>query len=123
MLLSAKPYWCKQMEMKQTIQVTIVDDSQGVKCDALCGVEWSSTEAISLAAERIKERFGGSVKLEYLDLAGPITSDHALKLSQQVRDKSLSLPLLVIDGQPRISGQFDIRQLVDSIETEVEIRT
>ena len=123
MLLSAKPYWCKQMEMKQTIQVTIVDDSQGVKCDALCGVDWSSTEAIALATKRIKEQFGDRVQLEYLDLAKSITGDRALELNRQVRDKDLSLPLLVIDGQPRISGQFDIRQLVDAIETEVEIRT
>ena len=119
----SKSSWCKQMEMKQTIQVTIVDDSQGVKCDALCGVDWSSTEAISLATKRIKERFGDKVQLEYLDLAKSITGDRALELNRQVRDKDLSLPLLVINGQPRISGQFDVRQLVDAIETEVEIRT
>jgi len=118
----ARPVQCKQMEIKHTIQVTIVDDSQGVKCDALCGVDWSSTEAISLATERIKDRFGDRVQLEYLDLSKPIANHHALELSQQVRDKDLSLPLLVIDGQPRISGQFDIRQLVDAIEVEVEIR-
>ena len=75
-----------------------------------------------MAAERIKNQFGDRVQLEYLDLARPITSDHALELSRQVRDKGLSLPLLVIDGQPRISGQFDIRQLVNAIEVEVEIR-
>ena len=28
------PVRCKQMEIKHTIQVTIVDDSQGMKCDA-----------------------------------------------------------------------------------------
>ncbi len=118
----ARPTQCKQMEIKHTIQVTIVDDSQGVKCDALCGVDWSSTEAISLATERIKDRFGDRIQLEYLDLSKPITNQHVLELSQQVRDKDLPLPLLVIDGQPRISGQFDIRQLVDAIEVEVEIR-
>ena len=122
MLLLARLARCKQMEIKQTIRVTIVDDSQGVKCDALCGVDWSSAEAISLATERIKEQFGDKIQLEYLDLAKPITSDHALELSQQVRDKDLFLPLLVIDGQPRISGQFDIRQLMNVIEVEVEIR-
>ena len=111
----------KQMEMKHTIQVTIVNGSQGVRCGAPCGVDWSSTEAIPLATERIKERFGDRIQLEYLDLAKPITNHHALELSQQVRDKGLSLPLLLIDGQPRISGRFDIRQLVDAIEAEVEI--
>ncbi len=111
------------MEIKHTIQVTIVDNSQGVRCDAHCGMDWSSAEAISLAIERIKDRFGDRVQLEYLDLSKPITNHHALEMSQQVKDKDLSLPLLVIDGQPRISGQFDIRQLMDAIETEVEIRS
>jgi disulfide oxidoreductase YuzD len=111
------------MEIKHAIQVTIVDDSQGVKCDALCGVDWSSTEAVALATERIKDRFGDKVQLKYLDLAKSVTNHRALELSQQVRDKDLSLPLLVIDGQPRISGQFDIRQLMNAIEVEVEIRS
>ena len=111
------------MEIKHTIQVTIVDDSTGEKCDAHCGVDWSSTEAISLATKRIKDRFGNRIQLEYLDLAKSITNHHALELSQQVKDKNLYLPLLLIDGQPRISGPFDIRQLLDAIEAEVEIRT
>jgi disulfide oxidoreductase YuzD len=106
---------------KPTIQITIVDDSQGEKCEAHCGVDWSSAEAITLASQRIKDRFGDRIKIEYLDLSKPITNHHALELSQQVKDKNLSLPLLVINGQPRISGQFDIRQLVDAIEAEVEL--
>ena len=30
--------------------------------------------------------------------------------------------LLLLDGQPRISGPFDIRQLLDTIETELEVK-
>ena len=113
----------KEMEIKHAIQVTIVDDSTGEKCDAHCGVDWSSAETISLAAERIKDRFGNKIQLEYLDLSKFITNHHTLELSQQVKDKNLPLPLLVIDSQPRISGQFDIHQLMDAIEVEVEIRS
>jgi len=115
--------WVKEMGIRHAIQVTIVDDSTGEKCDTHCGVDWSSTEAISLAAKRIKDRFGNRIQLEYLDLSKSITNHHALELSQQVIDKNLSLPLLVIDGQPRISGPFDIRQLLEAIEAEVEIKT
>ena len=111
----------KQMEIEHTMQVTIVDDSQGVKCDAHCGEDWSSVEAISLATKRIKDQFGDRIQIEYLDLSKPITNHHALELSQQVKNKNLSLPLLVINGQPRISGQFDLHQLLDAIEAEVEI--
>ena len=111
------------MKIKHNIQVTIVDDSSGEKCEAHCGMDWSSVEAISLAIERIKERFGDRIKLGYLELSNPATNHYAVELSQEIRSKNLSLPLLVIDGQPRISGQFDVRQLLDAIEVEVEIKS
>ena len=111
------------METKYPIQITIVDDSKAEKCDAHCGMDWSSAEVISLATKRIKERFGDRIQLEYLDLNKSMTAQYSLELSQGVSSKTLSLPLLVINGQPRISGQFDIRQLLDAIETEVEIKS
>ncbi len=111
------------MEIKHTIQVIIVDDSNDERCEAHCGMDWSSAEVISLATERIRDRFGDRVELEYLDLSKPVTNHHVLELSQGIKNKNLSLPLLTINGQPRISGQFDIRQLLDTIETEVEIKS
>jgi len=97
-----------------------MDDSKAEKCEAHCGIDWSSKEAITLINQRIKERFGGRVKLEYLDLSKPRTG-RALELNQLVKDENLPLPLLVINGQPRISGQFDIRHLLDAIDAEMEI--
>jgi len=102
------------------IQVTIVDDSQREKCNSHCGVDWSSAEVIALASNQIKERFGNITKLNYLDLSKPMTNHHAVELKQRL--KSLPLPLLVINGQPRISGQFDIRVLLDAIEVELEMK-
>ena len=109
--------------VKQTIQITIIDDSQGEKCEAHCGVDWSSAEAIALASQRIKDRFGDKIQLEYLDLSKPVANRHSLKLNQEVRNKNLSLPLLLINGEIRISGQFDIRLLLDVIEAEMEINS
>ena len=109
--------------VKHTIQITIVDDSKGEKCDAHCGVDWSSVEAIALANKRIKDRFGDKTQLEYLDLSKPVANRHALELHQRFRNKNFSLPLLLINGEPRISGQFDIHQLLDTIDAEVEIKT
>jgi len=111
------------MKVKYAIQVIVVDDSQGEKCEAHCGIDWASAETISLATERIKDRFGDNIQLSYLNLSKPITNQHALELSQGFRSKNLPLPLLVINGQPRISGQFDIQRLLDVIEAEVEIRS
>ncbi len=105
--------------IKHYIQIVIVDDRKGKKCDANCGVDWSSAEAVTLAKQRIKDRFGDRARLEYIDLSEPI-SDRALELSQRFKD--LPLPLLVINGKPRISGRFDIRLLLDAIDAEIEIR-
>jgi len=102
------------------MQITVIDDSKAEKCEAHCGIDWSSKEAITLINQRIKERFGGRVKLEYLDLSKPRTG-RALELNQLVKDENLPLPLLVINGQPRISGQFDIRHLLDAVDAEMEI--
>ena len=105
---------------KHAIQISIVDDSKGEKCDARCGEDWPSAEVIALASQRIRERFGDKIKLEYLDLAKPVTG-HALELKQRIRNENLPLPLLVINGEPRSSGPFDIRQLLDVIDAEIEI--
>jgi len=107
--------------IKHTIQVTILDDSKGEKCDAHCGVDWSSVEAITLASQRIKDRFGDKIQLEYLDLSKPVANRRALELVQGIKNKDLSLPLLLLNGKPRISGQFDIRLLLDAINAELEL--
>jgi len=108
--------------IKQTIQVSIIDDSEGEQCDARCGVDWSAVEMITLASQRIRDRFGDEIQLEYLDLSQPVANRHALELFPRTRNKELSLPLLLINGQPRISGQFDIRLLLDAINAELELK-
>ncbi len=108
--------------IKHIIQVTVVDDSTSEKCDAHCGVDWSSVEAITLASQRIKDRFSDKIQLEYLDLSKPVDNRHALELIQGIKNKDLSLPLLLINGKPRISGQFDIRLLLDAINAELELK-
>jgi disulfide oxidoreductase YuzD len=109
--------------IKHIIQITIVDDSKGEKCDAHCGVDWSSVDAIALANQRIKDRFGNRIQLEYLELSKPVANRRAPELKQRFKTENLPLPLLLINGEPRISGQFDIRQLLDAIDAEMEIES
>ena len=40
-----------------------------------------------------------------------------------IRERSLSVPLLLINGRLRIAGQFDIRRMMDAVEAEMEIGT
>ncbi len=106
---------------KDDIQITIINDSRRHECEAECGVNWSSPEAVTLARQRVKDRFGDRVGLVYLDLSKDTTNPEALKWSAEVKGGNLSLPLLLINGQLRISGRFDIRQLLNVIEVEIEL--
>ncbi|MBI4284032.1 MAG: hypothetical protein HY663_06145 [Chloroflexi bacterium] len=107
--------------MKPTIQITVVDDSRVEQCDAECGLDWSSAEVRALASQSLQGRFGENIELAYLDLAEAAPNRRTLALSQEIKGKNLLLPLLTINGQIRISGDFDIRQLLDAIEAEMEI--
>ena len=104
---------------KHSFEVFIVDDSHAIECSAECGFDWSLAGNRSLAEQQIKARFGGEVQLRYFDLSRPAVDDAALEWQRKARD--LSLPLLVVNGKPRISGRFDIRMLLDAVEVAMEI--
>ena len=107
---------------KDDIQVIIVFDPDKVnECGVDCGESWSSAEAIDLARQRVIDRFGAGIRLECLDLSKSGITGLSLELQQKIRNGILPLPLLVINGEPRISGQFDIRLLLDAVEAEIEI--
>lgn len=97
----------------------IIDVTGKRECDASCGEDWSSPDTITLASQRIKERFGDEIQLEYLNLTKATTDRQTSKWRQAI--KNLSVPVLLINGEPRIAGQFSIRQLLDAIEAEIEI--
>jgi len=106
---------------KHKIQIIILDDSTRRVCDADCGEDWSSPEVIALSHQRIIDRFGDNIQLEYIDLSLGTANHHTSEWSQTIKDRNLLVPLLLVNGELRISGQFDIRQLLDVIEAEIEI--
>ncbi len=105
---------------KDVIQVTILHDKARQTCDAACGVDWFLPGNITLARRQIKERFGNRARLRYFDLSK--ATPGVVKWNRIVKELGLSLPSLLIEGKPRISGDFDYRQLLDAIEAETEIR-
>ena len=106
---------------KQDIQIIIIDDSRVEKCATGCGIDWSSPENMSFARQRIKESFGNSIILDYVDMAKPTISPPISELQQRLSKENLPLPVLTINSKPKIYGQFDTRMLLDVIATEVEI--
>jgi len=108
---------------KDDIQVIIIDDHNFNRCDANCGADWASAEVSNTARQRIKERFGDRVRLDYIDLSQPATNNLTLQWRQRTGSEKLPLPLLTINGEIRISGPFDTRMLLDTIDATIEIMT
>lgn len=106
---------------KYNIEIIVLDDTSRQECDACVEVDWSSPESIVLAGQRIKDRFNDEIQLEYIDLSRGTANYQALEWSPVIKDKNLLVPLLLINGELRISGQFSIRQLLDAIETVIEM--
>jgi len=107
--------------LDRCMKIMILGGATAGACEAGCGEDWSSQEAITLASGRIKERFGENISLEYVDLSENSTEKNTLEWKAMIKSRDLMLPLLLLDGELRISGQFDIRQLLDVIEVEREV--
>ena len=104
-----------------SIKVTVVDDSRAEKCEGRCGLDFSSGETFQSTSALLNQLFAGQVELEYLDLAEPSVSGSHPDVVERVRSEDLSLPSLLLNGKPRISGYFDIHLLQRVIQTEMEI--
>jgi len=106
---------------KSNIDITILNDTNRQECGACIEIDWSAPESIDLARQRIKDRFNDKIQLTYIDLSRGTKNHRASEWSQKIKDKNLMVPLLLINGELRISGQFSIRQLLDAIETVMEM--
>jgi disulfide oxidoreductase YuzD len=106
---------------KDIIEIIIIDDTSRRDCDIDCGTDWSSQESVGLANRQVKSRFGEETRLEYIDLSGTAPDDRTVLWRQTMRERSLSVPLLLINGHLRVAGQFDIRQIIDAVEAEIEL--
>ncbi len=107
--------------MTKDIQVRIIDDPSRQDCDADCGTDWSSEESLELARNQVKDRFKGKIRITYLDISGDGTGEYTDEWKEKIERENLSIPLLVLNDRLRISGNFDIRQMLDTIEAELEM--
>jgi disulfide oxidoreductase YuzD len=105
--------------LHKQVRVTIVHRSTGEKCEAACGLAWSSAETFATMQRRVKDRFGETAVLEIVDLS---KDKAAAGMNDRIKKEGLSLPLLLVDDEVRISGEFDARQLMDAIEVEKELK-
>jgi glutaredoxin len=102
------------------ILVTVVDDATSPKCEARCGLDLSSPEVFKSTAGVLRNLFGSRVKLEYATLDA-IQASLLAEIAEKVKRGDLSLPLLLVNGKPRVSGYFDLHLLQESIQAEIEM--
>ena len=107
--------------MPPLIQVTVLDDTKAEKCEGRCGLDFSSPEAVESVTKLLNKLYGEKVQLQYLDLAEPSLSHSYPEIVERVRTENLALPLLLINGNLRIAGYFDIYLLQSVIQTEMEM--
>lgn len=101
------------------LRIIIADSSNKQVCMGNCGGDWSLPESLEAARQRIHQRYGEKVELAYFDLMDPGDSEDNKRIKEDVQ--GLPMPVLLADGRPRIAGTFDMRQLLDVIETCLEV--
>jgi hypothetical protein len=104
------------------LHVTILEEPGARRCEGQCGVDWSSEESQDAARQALRARFGDSVDLEFFALEQSSPPPTMASLVERVRAENLPLPLLAVDGQPRIWGDFDIRMMFTVVDAEMETR-
>ncbi len=108
--------------MKRPLNVAIIEQAANAKlCSESCGVNWLKPEPQKDAGERLRKLYGNSVNIEFLDLDIPEVRQKHGGWLKRVKEENLLLPLLVINGEIRISGFFDTRMLLDMVDAEGEL--
>ncbi len=107
--------------MPEKVEIMIINIPARQDCDASCGTDWSLKESLELAVEQVRNGFGEKVHLMYFDLTREEKTEFLIEWDKKIVNENLSVPLLVLNGHLRITGNFDIRQMMDVIEAELEI--
>lgn len=110
------------MALSGPLQVVIFEDrEQGKPCNESCGVDWLKEENQELAQQLIARNFGDGVQLRFVNLAEPGAEQQHSAMIARIVGEQLLLPALVINGEVKISGYFDLRMLRDMIEVAQEV--
>jgi hypothetical protein len=91
-----------------TLHIEIINGNKNTLCQSKCGSDWSNPEIQTQVADELVKRYGDCIRIKY-----------SCSVSKNVTGAENSL--LIINGQVRLSGAFDERELMDLIETQLEI--
>ncbi len=108
--------------MPQTLHITVVDDTRSQQHGGFCGVGCAFPETWGFLRDQLRERYEGTVELEYVDLGQPGVADMHPELERLVSQPNIMLPAIAFDGVVRLAGVVDYRTIVEAIEMEWEVR-
>ena len=108
------------MPLPSRIVATVVYDSSSKRCVAGCGLDWTTDVTPDAIKRQLAARFGDTVRLELLDMTSGDRRTGPIR--ERIKKDDLVLPLLLVNGEVRITGEFDARQLMDAIEVETELK-
>ena len=72
--------------MPPSIKVTVIDDTGAGKCEAHCGLEFSSPQVVEQVKELLINLYGEKIQLEYLDMAEPLTYSFYPEMIRQSKE-------------------------------------
>ncbi len=102
------------------LRVVIVNNTGSIHCQVGCGWDWSQPEHLKLAEERLRDRYGSEVQVDYIDLVQSEGLPPADCQTDEMEEEP-RFPRLVINGKMKIAGDFDMRMLLDAVEVVAEI--
>ena len=103
------------------LRVVIVNNTGSIHCQVGCGWDWSQPEHLKLAEERLRDRYGAEVQVDYIDLLHSGGLPPADCQTEETEEEVTRFPRLLINGKMKIAGDFDMRMLLDAVEVVAEM--
>jgi hypothetical protein len=97
--------------MPEKIHIKIIDNHRKTLCQVECSSDWSQSDVQAQMKTYLQEKFGDQIIVDYSDIED----------SKQQLKGANKFPLLIVNGHIRLSGPFDMKQLLDIIETQLEL--
>lgn len=103
---------------RKPIELTIVNDSGAELVCADCEGGKMTSEQLQLVVEQLEKAYGDQIQVQVIDLARSPAPRWRKVIDE---GKGAALPLLALNGVPRLWGKFDYRMAAEVIEVQREM--
>ncbi|MBI4333701.1 MAG: hypothetical protein HY673_20755 [Chloroflexi bacterium] len=102
------------------IEVTVLVDSAAPSCEGDCVMDWLKPENQAVARRELARKHGDGAAVDFVDIRASSPGAPRAGLVRQTLAGNPRFPALLLNGNPRIAGPFDLRMLLDMVETEMD---